>query len=643
MSKANAAGKKGPKIKVIILLIVLVLVIGFVATMVYSASMMSGMTMAEVTELQKRNIENTVSVSGIVESRTFEQVGANLQYNVEDVNVEVGDKVKKGDILATLDSDDLKNQIIQQQAAIDSSNVNTEYSLTNAEKNYNEAYEQINNGTYPEIRNAKMSLDSAEEALKKAKEKYDEQLEISGTDRDSQLKSAQNSVASAKAELDYAYADYLEAKDEVESEDYSDIKSLKEAYDDAKKEYDSRYSTEKNSELTKAREAYQSALEEYTYLSSLMLYDAGTVSQSDVSAAQEKLTAAQQKLAELEAKYNVESTEKTYENALEAYTKAKADIDSANSVKLKNAQRAYERAQTSYDTAKSTLAAVEDGNDTSLKSYKDAVADAEQAVSDARDTYNIALKNAESTLSSLKAAADRERVLSENDVNLINLEILKDKLEDCVITAPCDGTVTAVNAVSGSAAAGVLFIIEDLDNLKMTASVKEYSISQLSKGLDVKVTIPSLNNKEFDGRVSKIAPTGNKGATGRSDGTSSFTVEIEINGTKDSGVLIGMTSKCTAVTGKAENVYAVGYDSIVEDADGNCWVYAADMVDATTATARKIPVETGFESDAEIEIISDELSDGLTIISNAGDVTDGGVVIIASALGQAVQSAAAAQ
>lgn len=174
MSKTNAAGRKGPKVKVIILLIVLAIVIGFVAMMIYSASMMSGMTMAEVTELQKKNIENTISVSGIVESRTFEKVSANLQYNVETVNVEVGDKVKKGDILATLNSDDLQNQIIQQQASIDSSNINTEYSLTTAEKNYNEALQQINDGTYPEIRNAKMNLDSAEDALKKAQDKYDE-------------------------------------------------------------------------------------------------------------------------------------------------------------------------------------------------------------------------------------------------------------------------------------------------------------------------------------------------------------------------------------------------------------------------------------------------------------------------------------
>lgn len=201
MSKTNAAGRKGPKVKVIILLIVLAIVIGFVAMMIYSASMMSGMTMAEVTELQKKNIENTISVSGIVESRTFEKVSANLQYNVETVNVEVGDKVKKGDILATLNSDDLQNQIIQQQASIDSSNINTEYSLTTAEKNYNEALQQINDGTYPEIRNAKMNLDSAEDALKKAQDKYDEQLAVSGTDRDSQLTSAKTALLPPRQSL----------------------------------------------------------------------------------------------------------------------------------------------------------------------------------------------------------------------------------------------------------------------------------------------------------------------------------------------------------------------------------------------------------------------------------------------------------
>ena len=162
--------------------------------------------------------------------------------------------------------------------------------------------------------------------------------------------------------------------------------------------------------------------------------------------------------------------------------------------------------------------------------------------------------------------------------------------------------------------------------------------------MKVTVTIPSLNNEEFDGVISKIAPTGVKGADGKSDGTASFEVEVNIHGTKDKGVLIGMNAKCSAVTGSAENVYAVTYDAVVEDSDGQSYVYAADMIEGGngTATARRINVETGFESDAEVEIISDELTDGMELLSNAGDLTDGGLVIITSALGDAVQSAAAA-
>lgn len=178
MSKASTSGKKGSKVKLIITLVVIAIIIALIVIIASSMAMMSGMVMAETMTLEKKDIENTVSVSGLVESQTFKQVSANLQYNVETVNVEVGDKVKAGDILATLNSDDLQNQIIQQQANINSSNINTEYSLSDAEKRYNEALEQINAGTYPEIRNAKMSLDSAETALQKAKDAYSEQLDI---------------------------------------------------------------------------------------------------------------------------------------------------------------------------------------------------------------------------------------------------------------------------------------------------------------------------------------------------------------------------------------------------------------------------------------------------------------------------------
>lgn len=637
--------KKGSKVKIIVIVVVLLLIGAFIFTMVSSASMMSGMTIADTFELEKKNIENTVSLSGLVESQDMTKVSSKLTYRVESVNVEVGDKVNEGDVLAVLDSDDLQDQILQQQKALDSSNANTEYSLSNAEKNYNEALTQINDGSYPEIRNAKLTLDNAEDALENAKEKYEEQLDIQGSDRDSKLVSAQKSLESAETELEYAKADYLEAKDDKENEDYGDIKKLKEAYDDAKKEYNSRHSEIKSKELQKARDEYEAALANYTYLSSMVKYNSADIDQTSVAAAQEKLAETKANLELLQKKYDVETTEETYEDALEAYTNAKADIDSANSIALKNAERNYERAKVSYANAENNLNAILDGNDTSIKGYKDAVDDAQTAYDRARESYELALRNADSTLATLKAQADREKVLSANDSQLVSLEILKEKLDDCVIKAPCSGTVTAVYAEEGNPASGVMFIIEDLDNLVMKSTVKEYSVTSLKPDMKVRVTVPSLDNAEFDGVISKISPTGTKAANGHSDGTSSFEVEVLIHDTKDSGVLIGMTSKCKAITGSAENVFAVSYDSVVEDADGNCYVFAAEVIEGGggTATAKKINVTTGFESDAEIEIISDELTEGMELISNAGDLTDGSAILVSSAFGDALQEAAAAQ
>jgi RND family efflux transporter MFP subunit len=622
-----AKEKKKIKVGTIVLIIVIALVAAVVIMAVSSAKMMSQMTSADISQLEKKDISNTVSVSGLVESCNFKSVASNLSYNVETVNVEVGDKVKKGDILCTLNTDDLQDQILQQQASIDNSSINTEYSISDAEKSYNDALAAYNDGTNTAVRNAKTLLDNAEAALQKAQDKYDEQSEIAGSDRDSQLVAAKSNVDSAAKELEYAKADYDEAKSDYENEDYSDLKDLKKAYEDAKKEYDSRYSVSRNKALSDAREAYESALENYSTLSALKNYGSSDVSEADLEKAKNAVDSAHEKLSELEAKGDAQSIADTYEKALDSYTKALADLNAANEAKLRSAERAYERAENSYNSAVKNLELVESGNEMSLKEYKSAVDDARTSVDEAKESYNLAVKEAETSLAKLKAEAERQKMVSENDPSVIALDILMKKLDEAVITAPCDGTVTSVNVVEGSAAVGTLFIIEDTDNLKMTAAVKEYSIGELKEGTEVTVTASALDGKEFDGVISKIAPTAVKGADGKSDGTSSFNIEVTIRDTKDSGLLIGMTAKMTAVTGSAEDVFAVGYDAVVEDSDGASCIYTYEETSSGTGIARKLSVETGFESDAEIEIISDSLTEGMSIITNAGDMTDGGIVM----------------
>lgn len=630
-------------------------------TAVAGASKYSGITVGEVSSLEVKTLENNLSVSGIVESKTFKQVSANLAYNVDEVSVEVGDKVRAGDILAILDSDDLQRQIVEQQASLDNANINTDYSLSNAEKRYNETKMQIEDGSYPEIRNAKLSLDNSENNLSKATDnaenarenyenvqrRYREKTELSGSDKQTRINSAQKNVESARYEMDIAKQDLDDASAKCDEEDYSDIKELKKAYDDAKKDYDSRYDSSNGEEISKAREEYENALSAYSYSKAYAADNPSDLSaQENMEYTGKILTEKENRYNELCEKYNVERVTDTYEKAMTEYNRAKADIDTAHNNSVKSAERAYNRAKSNYEAAVDTLENVKNDTDASLDSYRDAadnaeraledaersLSDARKAVDDEKKNYETAQKNAQSTLASLKAEADREKVLSENDAGIISLELLKQKLDDCVITAPCSGTVTAVYAVPGAPASGTLFLIEDTDDLKMTAVIREYNITDIYEGLEVTVSIPSMDNMEFEGVLDKIAPAGVKGADGKSDGTASFKVEILIKDTKDTGVLIGMTSKCTAVTEKKENVIAVGYDAVAEDENGDSYIYTYDMTDSAEglAVVRRIPVELGFETETEVEISSPEISAGMRIITNSSDVSDGDTVRIHS-------------
>ena len=63
------------------------------------------------TVLSKGNIETTISSSGTIESGESKKVYTSSTSTVETVNVEVGDQVKAGDVLAVLDTTSLENEI----------------------------------------------------------------------------------------------------------------------------------------------------------------------------------------------------------------------------------------------------------------------------------------------------------------------------------------------------------------------------------------------------------------------------------------------------------------------------------------------------------------------------------------------------
>lgn len=139
------------------------------------------------------------------------------------------------------------------------------------------------------------------------------------------------------------------------------------------------------------------------------------------------------------------------------------------------------------------------------------------------DNAQITLKNSQKkSLSITKNNLEIQKVL---------LQKQKKNLSDSKITAPIDGTVTVANAKAGESGPGLLFVVEDTDNLIVSTSIGEYDIALIKIGQEVAIKTDSTGDQLFTGAVSKIAPTAQKDINGNVTSSSDvqFDTEVALN------------------------------------------------------------------------------------------------------------------
>ena len=541
-------------------------------------------TYVDVSELSKGTLQSKINATGLVESSNCSKVYSNANLRISSVNVEVGDSVKKGDILASLDTEEINNQILQLRDEIERNGVSTGYTITEAEQTYKDALEDYNNGENREIENAKNSLDNAKESLTKAQEKYDEAVRIKNSDKDSQLKSAENALELAKLDLEYANKNLSDAKADLENPDLSSIEMLKNLMDEAQKVYDNALSANR-----------------YEF------EDIDGNSKVDTT------------ISINEAKKKLDEAKEKYGNAKEKIIKS---LENAVSLAEKNVTVCTK----SVKNAENSLNDVKSGNELQISEYEDAVSTARKNVELAQDTYDYAVKSAENQLEALRLAAEKARVLSGNSGYDFQMEALEKKLDESIIAAPADGIVTAVYAVEGSYANGIMFVIEDMNNLKVTSSVKEFDIIGIEKGEDVIIRSSALGNEEFDGVVTKVSPVTEKSADGSTVENGSYGIEVAVSD-EDTGLLIGMSAKLSIITEEKSDIFSVRYDMLSTDEEGNDVIYAAEK-NGDSYVVKQIPVTLGIETDSEVEISGEGLEEGMYIIEDVDYVSDGMTVML---------------
>lgn len=620
--------------------------------------------------LQRMNLQNTVSLTGTVESETGRKVYSTLSYPVESVNVAVGDVVQEGDVLAKLKTSDLELDIAQQQAAVNASKNQAAHQIEVSRKAYENAKENYENDlnanalsaeqgvTQAEnaVKQAKQQLDSAKAAARNAKENYRltrDQLEDNVTDAERALEDAEEALGDAKD----AYNDAVAGQAGAEAEAQKVLEQEEAKFNEAKAEWDSfqeihrqDYDDAKDN-LDKAQEDFKKKEEAYknsitpenpdgdSNLKTEMENAKGARDDAEKTFIEEKEKRAPAKAAYdlAEASWNI--AQKSYQETLSAIASSASGAMSG----VASAQSGVSAAEAQLDAAKdarngANMAQMEQGIDTAERGVDSAELskDIAKQSKESAEQQEAAAKNAiEQQIDSLQDSLVGSQIAAQSSqAQEIAIQKMQNTLEDATVTAPVSGVVTAVYAKVGEPGNGLLFVIEDTQSLKIKTHIKEYDIANVKVGMPVTIKSDATGEKEISGTVTYIAPAAvkNEAGTGATAPTSSsgssvveFEAEVQVN-EKDSGLRIGMNTRLTVLLEERENVFGIPYDSVVEKADGTQVVYAVEKQSDGKKDGyivQEVPVTTGLETDFYVEVSGQSIENGMSIVSDPQSVVPG--------------------
>ena len=315
----------------------------------------------------------------------------------------------------------------------------------------------------------------------------------------------------------------------------------------------------------------------------------------------------------ISAENALRSAQQELNNARRDLENHQDDLDHADDV-MNAAEKALSRASAARDEAKRKFEAAdpEDPNYEELR----------QKYNEAEDAWDVAFRDWQakdteygSDLSSYSRNYRSARVAYENALAAYNAaqnasDQNLENLEDQLRSAEIDGDTTA-------------------NQIALQQSQKNLADSTIKAPITGKSD--ATGDQVFPGSVSHIAPTAQKAADGstQSSGSVEFDTEVRLE-QLDSGLRVGMNVRMTVVTAERKGVWAVPYDALVTDAQGQSVVYVARPEgEEGGMVAVAVPVTTGLETDFYVEISSDQLQEGDQILTEPGLTAPGAPVVLA--------------
>ncbi len=577
-----------------------------VAAPIMAANALKGQVSASlgVTTLQEKDIQNTIGGTGTVESGQKHYVYPTTSgYSVMEIPVEVGDTVQAGDVLCILDDSALASQRESSELSLDQNVRAADQQVKTVRDSYEAAVAAVKDGTNSTLISAQSQVTNAYYSYLSAVDQYNQYQDS--------LNRASAALSTAKQSLEAANNKVTAIQQAIAQ------KQQQSPGGDTSTTPGGDTSTIPGGD-TSTTPGGNTSTTPGTDTSGASGSDTSTTPGADTSAASgaeaQSTQAAMASGSAPAASAQSNSggyRDKTLEELQAALPAAQAEQTAAQAA-VNEAQAAYNSASGQGYSLSLAVDSAYNGYVTALKSLDAAIASVETQ-----------LQSSENQLDSAKLSAQSARETRE-----LTLEQMDESMEDLVITAPAAGTVTAVYATVGGPSTGLLFVIEDVEDLVVKTTIRSYDVGQVQEGMDVTIKSDATGDASFAGTVSFIAPASQKTATGETNTANEvFDAEVKVL-SQDTGLRIGMSVRLNYVLEAETGVLAVPYDAVYTNASGQSCVMAARDQGNGKYLLEEIPVATGVESDVEVAISGPGIQAGLQVLNDPAGRQAGEVVTL---------------
>lgn len=548
---------------------------------------------------QVMDVQQVLSTTGTVTSNDRQVQNAHSTdggdatgYVVDQVNVKVGDQVKAGDVLFTIDMTKTENELELNQQKLALQEQQNSIDANTAARQYNEAAITTGNSYREQTR----LNENVQEDYNNAIQEPDE--------------NAQN-VADLKARMQEAQ---------------QKMNAAQKTRDDALAAYQSKQAAAQAAQNTSAEKAAQSELVNSS--GSLQVNKNGTETydnQADRNqAAQAAAQAAYDAAVAASAATGAESA---YNNAEKALTKATDDY-----TKAKTAYESSLTAERKQDTQLESAANI------AVTQYETGQAAADKVASQ-RVTNQVNTLDARQSISNAEKALENREVTASIDGTVTEVNVLPGQTYTGTAAVTIDD-LSAMKVVAQIDESSIADVVEGMKVQALTDATGADPVEgtvcytapvptkdpATTKSTTTATTGTSTDSSQASGTTSSTSST--TGTTGKSK-KAFYEVDVDLGA--NPRLRIGMNTKLNFILKENKNCLAVPKTCILSDGNGGYFVTRV-MGDGSDLTqTEQIAVEIGAQGDMYTAIVGGDLKEGDLLIDNSSpaggsDATTGGLM-----------------